>query len=339
MNRIKVFSTCPQSKEFTRENYFDHMLSVARWSDAIGCEGILIYSDNSIIDPWSIAQEVIQHTIRLVPLVAVQPIYMHPYTVAKKVTSLGFLYGRRVALNMIAGGFRQDLLAMGDSTEHDDRYLRMLEYCAIINGLLAGEKVTHNGRYYRVRDLHISPALPTELRPEMLMSGSSDAGRDTAASLGATAIEYPEPPSTIEPRRPDGKWGIRVGLIAREKSEEAWRAAWERFPEDRRGRIMHGMAMAVSDSEWHHRLSQLSKEKQQLEAYWLWPFQNYHTFCPYLVGNFPTVATLLANYIARGYTHYILDIPREQGDLDSAKHVFSLAGEMVTRDLSGASVP
>jgi len=45
----------------------------------------LIYTDNGLVDPWLIAQAMITHTERLCPLVAVQPVYMHPYAVAKMV--------------------------------------------------------------------------------------------------------------------------------------------------------------------------------------------------------------------------------------------------------------
>ena len=47
---------------------------------------------------------------------------MHPYTAAKMVATLAHLYGRRVYLNLIAGGYRNDLKALGDTAEHDDRY-------------------------------------------------------------------------------------------------------------------------------------------------------------------------------------------------------------------------
>ena len=79
----------------------------------------------------------IKSTGRLRPLVAVQPVYMHPYSVAKMVTSLAYLHGRAVDLNMLAGGFRDDLVALGDEIEHDLRYERTVEYTRIVNGLLA----------------------------------------------------------------------------------------------------------------------------------------------------------------------------------------------------------
>ena len=68
------------------------------------------------MDPWLVSQMVVQNTERLCPLVAVQPIYMHPYTVAKMVATLAYLYGRRLYLNMVAGGFKNDLQALDDPT-------------------------------------------------------------------------------------------------------------------------------------------------------------------------------------------------------------------------------
>src|SRR5262249_26682871 len=90
--KIRVFSTCPQSSDHTSADYLKRVIDVARWSEANGCEGILVYTDNRILDPWLVAQNIIQNTSRLCPLIAVQPVYMHPYSVAKMVTSLGFLH-------------------------------------------------------------------------------------------------------------------------------------------------------------------------------------------------------------------------------------------------------
>jgi alkanesulfonate monooxygenase len=94
--RVKIFSTAPQSVDHQPGDYLQKISDIARWSEANGCEGILIYTDNRLLDPWLVSQVVIEQTEHLAPLVAVQPAYMHPYTVAKLVTSIGFLYGRRV---------------------------------------------------------------------------------------------------------------------------------------------------------------------------------------------------------------------------------------------------
>ena len=91
---VEIFSTCPQSKDVEQAEYLKRVADVARWSDEAGYRGILVYTDNGIVDPWLVSQIILQSTERLSPLVAVQPIYMHPYTAAKMVSSLAFLHGR-----------------------------------------------------------------------------------------------------------------------------------------------------------------------------------------------------------------------------------------------------
>ena len=180
---LHIYTTCPQSKDVNRGDYIRRIIDISEWSEEFGCDGMLIYTDNSLIDPWLIAQLVVEFTNRLMPLVAVQPIYMHPYAVAKLVASIAHLYDRRIALNMLAGGFRNDLIALGDTTEHDDRYLRTTEYTLIIRRLLEGDGPTDfTGKYYSVKNLKMTPALPRELFPEILISGSSPAGMAAPAA-------------------------------------------------------------------------------------------------------------------------------------------------------------
>src|SRR5712671_5640008 len=93
--KIRVFTTCPPYAGAAAESYLGQIRRVARWSDDAGCEGILVYTDNSTLDPWQVADEIIQCTGSLSPLVAVQPVYMHPYTVAKAISSIAYRHRRR----------------------------------------------------------------------------------------------------------------------------------------------------------------------------------------------------------------------------------------------------
>lgn len=326
--RLEIFTTCPQSKDFSSTDYLRRVVEVARWSDEIGSRGILVYTDNGIVDPWLVAQLILQNTARLCPLVAVQPVYMHPYSAAKMVASLAFMHDRRIYLNMLAGGFRNDLVALNDPTPHDDRYRRTTEYTIIMKALLEGATpVTFEGRYYSVFGLRMTPPLPAELFPGILISGSSPAGMAAAAAIGATGIEYPKQVDTESAGAPDGgsPRGARIGIIARGESKEAWRVAHARFPEDRRGRVAHQLAMKVSDSVWHKQLSERDETAQPGSPYWLWPFQNYKTFCPYLVGSYDRVAAELRRYIEKGYRTFILDIPPDREELETAAIVFNSA--------------
>ena len=330
---IKIFSTSPQSSVVDRGCYVRNVIDVARWSEEAGCEGILVYTDNTLVDPWLVAQIIIQNTTRLCPLVAIQPVYMPPYSAAKMVTSLGLLYRRRVYLNMVAGGFQHDLMALNDTTPHDKRYARLVEYASIVKELLLGvSPVTFRGDFYIVDKLRLTPPLPHELLPGIFISGSSGAGLEAAQALGATAIKYPQPAECEANCGSMLARGVRVGIIARQQGDDAWSAAHSRFSEDRRGQLTHQLAMKTSDSVWHKQLSRLASDaKSQHSPYWLAPFENYKTFCPYLVGTYDCVAAELATYIGRGYETFILDIPPCKEELGHINTVFSLARQMVAR--------
>ena len=197
---VAVFTTCPSSRGASPAGYSAAVRDVGRWSERAGCVGTLVYADNGLVDPWLVAQLLMTVTERLIPLIAVQPVYMHPYAVAKLVASLALLHGRRVDLNMVAGGFRNDLEALADSTPHDRRYDRLREYTAIIAGLLrGGPPVTLAGEFYRVTRLTLIPELPPALFPTFFVSGSSEAGRAAARVLGATSVEYPAPAAAYQP--------------------------------------------------------------------------------------------------------------------------------------------
>ena len=329
LQSIEVFSTSPISGSIDPDVYLENVIDVARWSEDAGCTGILVYTDNSQLDPWLVSQIVIQNTKALCPLVAVQPVYMHPYSVAKMVTSIAYLYGRRVYLNMVAGGFKNDLAALNDTTPHDLRYERLVEYTTIIKKLLASPApVTFQGKFYRVENLSLKPSLPKELFPGVFVSGSSEAGVAAARAMGATAVKYPEPPAECKAQQitDDTPYGVRIGIIAREHDDSAWEVAHERFPEDRRGQITHQLAMKMSDSVWHKQLSRVSEgAKEKRDPYWLVPFQNYKTFCPYLVGSHKRVAEEVNRYVAAGYKAFILDIPPSKEELNHTNAVFKQA--------------
>jgi len=326
---VELFATCPQSKDLEAGDYRRHVVDIAQWSERAGYSGILVYTDNQLVDPWLVAQLVIEATTNLCPLVAVQPVYMHPYTVAKKVASFGHVFGRRIYLNMVAGGFRNDLIALGDETPHDKRYERIVEYIQIVKPLLAGENVSVDGQYYRVKNLSLKPRLDPDLFPGIFISGSSDAGLAAARSIEATAVKYPKPPDEEQPTPAGGAGaGIRVGIIARDDDVHAWEVALARFPEDRKGQVTHGLAMKISDSQWHRSLSRMGERAPSIaNPYWLGPFENYKTFCPYLVGSYDRVADELSRYIHLGFATFILDIPFSERELEHISIAFERAFE------------
>src|SRR5205807_9512336 len=92
---LKVFATCPPSYTASPLLYRREVLDIARWSDAAGCEGILVYNDKELVDPWSIAQKTTTHTQHLYPLTEVHPENMPPYCAATMIAMLGFQHRQR----------------------------------------------------------------------------------------------------------------------------------------------------------------------------------------------------------------------------------------------------
>ena len=89
--------------------------------------------------------------------------------------------------------------------------------------------------------------MPPELRPGLVISGSSPAGLAAAHELGATPVKYPKPPGEEDWAGEDVGFGVRVGIVARESADEAWQVAVERFPETREGKI--AWSCYLSDGE------------------------------------------------------------------------------------------
>jgi alkanesulfonate monooxygenase len=320
---IRVFGTCPSSGREDGADYLEWVRTVARWSDDAGYEGVLVYTDNRRVDPWLIAQMIIEATTRLAPLVALQAAYMHPFTAANLIAGLAYLHRRKVHLNVVAGGFVGDLRAMGEALPHDARYDRAVEYSLIVQRLLRSrDAVTFDGCYYSVAGLRLETVPPPELLPSFLVSGSSPAGMAAARALSATGIVYPQRPEEQAPADPSVEQGLRIGVITRPTADEAWDAALARFPEDRAGRISHRLAMSRSDSQWHHQLSQAAEKHG---TYWMGPFKNYKTFCPYFVGDYATVGQEIGRYAELGYTTFILDTPAEEQDLKHTAVVLDIA--------------
>jgi alkanesulfonate monooxygenase len=322
---IRLFSTCPPSSQYGEYggDYLRKVREVAEWSDDAGLEGILVYTDNSLADPWLVSQVILSSTSNLAPLVAVQPVYMHPYTAAKMVATFSYLYNRRIYLNMVAGGFRNDLITLDGHIEHDGRYDRLIEYVSIMK-LLFDERgpISFAGTYFTIKNLVIKPRIPPNLIPEVFVSGTSTAGIAAARKLGATSVSYPGIPSGETVSR-DVSAGIRIGIIAREESREAWRIAHERYPIDRDGHLAHTIARRVSDSAWYEQLSGIDDgAAERSSPYWLVPFKNYKTFCPYLVGSYDEVRCEISKYIQEGFRTFILDVPPSREELHHTAMVF-----------------
>jgi alkanesulfonate monooxygenase len=223
------------------------------------------------------AQATIVNTATFVPLIAVQPIDMSPFALARAVSSLAHMYGRKVDINFVSGGFGRDLVVQGDDLPKDARYARLVEYVTVVRMLLGGNPVTYVGQYYNLRRARLPLPCPVELLPTAYISGSSAASLQAAESLGIGQLSYPLPPDDfLSPKVPKNKFGpgIIIGILARDDSSEAWRIARKRYPIDPERAERTALLLSASVSSWQPALASVAipDEPEEGTAYWLVPF-------------------------------------------------------------------
>ena len=132
-DRLEVYSTCPGAVDGKSGAFSKFVETAARRTESAGLRGLLIFTDNGSVDPWIVAQHLVERTERVVPLVAVQPNYLHPMTAARMVIAISRLFGRRVDLNLVTGNHAPDLRALGCAIDHDTRYERLLEFGQVVD--------------------------------------------------------------------------------------------------------------------------------------------------------------------------------------------------------------
>jgi alkanesulfonate monooxygenase len=322
-NGVTLYSTCRSSFYYHEQSRLSTLLEIARWADDAGYRGALLYTDYAALDAWMAAQATIVNTTSFVPLVAVQPKDMTPFALARAVSSLAQLYGRRVDLNFVSGGFGRDLAVQGDDVPHDARYDRLIEYVTVIRMLLGGGLANFSGTYYNISRARLTSPVPADLMPTAYVSGSSAASVNAGESLGLGQLSVLMPPSEFVrqpvPSNRNSSAGS-LGIIARDESSEAWRIARKRFPADPEGAARMKLLLSTSESSWQSQLAAVPiPDDTEGEAYWLVPFRYRHTFAPFLVGSYDEVAQTVMTYLNGGIRTFVLDVPQEPDDLYHAR--------------------
>jgi alkanesulfonate monooxygenase len=321
--RLRIFPTISRNRDPAR--YIDELMRVARFGDRNGFEGVLLFAGNDVVvEPWSMAQHVLVNTKRSSPLVAVNPVYMHPFTVAKMVSSFALLYRRKVYLNMITGTAASDLRGLGDDQSHASRYSRLSEFIFLVRRLLTSARpVDFKGEFYSTNDLLLRPRLPAELVPEFLIAGQSDDAHRVSAEMGCTMMQMLPPDLEQGLRAP----GVNFGIFAREKREQARRAAKLRFPDTTEDRELLKYTMENTESVWKRRLGEAGQNAELHEnGYWLLPFLTFQADCPYLVGSYAEIGAKLKSFADKGVGSIILDVIADEEELQHVCKALALSG-------------
>lgn len=109
--------------------------------------------------------------IRLGTLVLCEA-FRHPPLLAKMATTLDIVSGGRLELGIGAGWYEDEFRAFGyDFPPVGERMARLRETAEILCGMLANERFSFEGRYYRVEDAPNDPPPVQRPRPPVLVGG------------------------------------------------------------------------------------------------------------------------------------------------------------------------
>ncbi|WP_306416165.1 LLM class flavin-dependent oxidoreductase [Micromonospora okii] len=329
---VRVFAISPRDHD--PASAWTAVDATIRLADRHGLTGVLAHVGNdTLVDPWTVAHHALATSAALRPLVAVNPVYQHPFATAQLAASLTYRYQRPLLLNLVAGTSVPDRLALGDPTEHDDRYARLREYAEIVFALLDGTPVSRQGRFYQVRGARLRHAPAAGLSPQAFVAGESAAARECARALGAGQIGMFRP--RPQPVSPDLRAGRYAGMIARETDDQAWRAALRRYPLAPELEAAGAAALRYTDATWRHRAFREAAETDAPPS-WFWsaPMRSLRADCPFLVGGVDTLAAVLASEISAGADTFILDLAAAEEDFRWAAQVLDRAATIVHRAAS-----
>jgi alkanesulfonate monooxygenase len=251
---------------------------IARSAEQLGFEGALTPTGAWCEDAWLATAMLTEVTERLKFLVAFRPGQISPTLSAQMASTFQRLSRGRLLLNVVTGGEPAEQRSYGDFLGKDERYERCGEFLDIVSGLWRGETVTHDGKHLRVEGARLA-RLPDPV-PDIYFGGSSQAAGPVAARYANVYLTWGEPPAAVDAKLRwieklaaeadrEVRFGIRLHVISRDTSEEAWRQAdqlIERVDDEMIRKVQEGLSL--SESEGQRRMRDLHKggDKRNLEV-------------------------------------------------------------------------
>lgn len=214
----------------------NYLSQIARAADELGYYGMLLPTGKSCEDSWVVASSMIPLTSRVRFLVAVRPGLSEPSMTARMAATFDRLSGGRLLVNVVTGGDPAELAGDGVFGDHTQRYEATDEYLAVWRRLMAGEQVDFNGSHTRIEGGKLLFPPVQAPYPPLYFGGSSEIGQRVAADHVDVYLTWGEPPAAVAEkieavralaaaRGRTLSFGIRLHVIVRETSEEAWREA------------------------------------------------------------------------------------------------------------------
>ncbi|MEU7525157.1 LLM class flavin-dependent oxidoreductase [Saccharothrix sp. NPDC042600] len=210
-----------------------YLAEIARAAEQLGFVGALTPTGAWCEDAWLTTAMVARESEHLKFLVAFRPGLVSPTLAAQMAATFQRHSGGRLLLNVVTGGEDHEQRAYGDHLGKDERYERTDEFLTVTRALWRGERVTLNGKHVQVVDAALS-RVPDPV-PDIYFGGSSSAAVRVAARQVDVYLTWGEPPAQVAEKiawvRAEAatgrapRFGIRLHVISRDTSEQAWAEA------------------------------------------------------------------------------------------------------------------
>ena len=299
-----------------------YLSQIARAADELRYFGVLLPTGRSCEDSWVVASAMAPLTQRLRFLVAVRPGLTEPSFAARAAATLDRISDGRLLINVVTGGDPVELKGDGVFLDHMARYEVTDEFLSIWRKLMRGEEVTEAHKHLRIEKGRLLYPPHQTPYPPLYFGGSSDAGLDVAAKHVDVYLTWGEPPQDVGRKLATMKavaakqgrtlsFGIRLHVIVRETSAEAWRAADELISKvDDETIATAQKAFARFDSVGQQRMAALhGGRRDKLEVapnLWAGVGLVRGGAGTALVGNPDEVAQRMREYMAVGVDRFIL---------------------------------
>ncbi|SCC32926.1 FMNH2-dependent alkanesulfonate monooxygenase [Kosakonia oryziphila] len=300
----------------------NYLQQIAQAADRLGFSGVLIPTGRSCEDAWLVAASLIPVTQRLKFLVALRPSVVSPTVAARQAATLDRLSNGRALFNLVTGSDPQELAGDGVFLDHNERYEVSSEFTHVWRRLLEGDTVDYEGKHIHVRGAKLFFPPIQQPRPALYFGGSSDVAQDLAAEQVDLYLTWGEPPERVKEKIAQVRakaaahgrkvrFGIRLHVIVRETTAEAWQAADRLISHlDEETIAKAQSAFARQDSVGQQRMVALHGGKRdQLEIspnLWAGVGLVRGGAGTALVGDGPTVAARINEYAALGIDSFIL---------------------------------
>jgi len=172
---------------YTPEEQARNLMEVASAARAAGLDALLTGDNHAANPAYAATFSPLPTVARLMSVTGAMPIgvvllapFYHPLLLAEQIGTLAAFASGPLIVTFVLGGRPQQFQAFG--IEEQSRVGRLEEMAPIVRALLAGERVTHGGRHYTLRDATISP-LP-RVPVEIWLGGTVAASAERAGRLG-----------------------------------------------------------------------------------------------------------------------------------------------------------